>query len=229
MQLYHPPSSQCELERNAASILLTVRDNSVTAFPSQTELHACESSLEDLLVLERIQSQAMAWLYEKYAGFIYSFSFRILRDPEEAQDVLQEVFLRIWRSPEQLKIGKNLFPWIAVVCRNCSIDIIRRRHPSESIEDMSLLSNHDTARQAEQNMMSERARALMDALPLEQRAALEMAYWSEMTHSEIADKTGKPLGTVKSRIRGALKNLRMNLQPNSCASRPSSRNARLGP
>jgi RNA polymerase sigma-70 factor (ECF subfamily) len=76
----------------------------------------------------------MAWLYHKYADFIHSFSFRILRNPEEAEDVLQALFLRIWRSPDQLKIGKNLAPWIAAVSRNCSINIIRRRHPSESIE-----------------------------------------------------------------------------------------------
>jgi DNA-directed RNA polymerase specialized sigma24 family protein len=67
-----------------------------------------------------------------------------LRNPAEAEDVLQEVFLRVWRSPEQLKIGKNLLPWMAVVSRNSSIDIIRKRRPSESIEDVTLASPSDT-------------------------------------------------------------------------------------
>jgi RNA polymerase sigma-70 factor (ECF subfamily) len=169
--------------------------------------------LEDLVVLGRIQSQAMAWLYDKYAAFIYSFSFRILRDPEEAEDVLQEVFLRIWRSPEQLTIGKNLFPWMAVVSRNCSIDIIRRRHPSESIEGETLASSYDTALQAEHNLMCDKVRALIDELPIEQRVALEMAFSNEMTHSEIAERSGSALGTIKSRIRCALKTVRKDLHP----------------
>jgi RNA polymerase sigma-70 factor, ECF subfamily len=155
----------------------------------------------------------MAWMYEKYAEFIYSVSLRILRDPAEAEDVLQEVFLRVWRSPEQLKIGKSLLPWIAVVSRNSSIDIIRRRRPSETIEGVTLASPCDPALEAEQNLMCRKARALIDELPLEQRAVLEMAYFSGMSHSEIADRTGSPLGTIKTRIRDALKNLRKDLQP----------------
>jgi RNA polymerase sigma-70 factor (ECF subfamily) len=193
--------------------------------PGEKETDDFGSYLEDLTVLKRIQSQAMAWLHEKYAEFIYSVSLGILRDPAEAEDVLQEVFLRIWRNPDQLKIGKSLLPWITVVTRNSSIDIIRRRRPSESIEGIALASPYDTALVAEQNLMCKKARALIDELPLEQRTAVELAYFSEMTHSEIADRTGCPLGTIKTRIRDALKNLRKDLQPVSRASRMKSRKA----
>jgi RNA polymerase sigma-70 factor (ECF subfamily) len=159
----------------------------------------------------------MAWLHEKYAEFIYSVSLRILRDPAEAEDVLQEVFLRVWRSPEQLKIGKSLLPWIAVVSRNSSIDIIRRRRPSETIEGVALASPYDTALEAEQNLMCKKARVLIDKLPPEQRTVIEMTYFSGMSHSEIADRTGCPLGTIKTRIRDALKHLRKDLLPRSRA------------
>src|ERR1700685_3897001 len=134
MQPLQYPSSTSELKRKTEGCRIFICDTAVPASPDDKEPDSLESHFEDLAVLRRIQSQAMAWLQEKYAGFIYSVSLRILRDPSEAEDVLQEVFLRIWRSPDQLKIGKSLLPWIAVVSRNSSIDIIRRRRPSESID-----------------------------------------------------------------------------------------------
>jgi RNA polymerase sigma-70 factor (ECF subfamily) len=213
MQYLQPSASTGEPVRKTEGCRRFICDPSVTSSPGESETDGFPSHLEDLAVLRRIQSQAMAWLYEKYAQFIYSVSLRILRDPEEAEDVLQEVFLRIWRSPDQLKIGKSLLPWIAVVSRNSSIDIVRRRRTSESIEGVTLASPCDSAVEAEKNLMCKKARALIDELPLEQRTVLEMAYFSEMTHAEIADRTGSPLGTIKTRIRDALKNLRKDLQP----------------
>lgn len=208
MQLLQYSSSTNELAREHKARQMIVCDPPVTSSRCETEGYALQPHLEDLAVLKRIQSQAMAWLYEKYAEFIYSVSLRILHDPEEAEDVLQEVFLRIWRSPDQLKIGKSLLPWIAVVSRNSSIDVIRRRRPSESIEGITLASPHNSALEAEQILMCSRARALINELPQEQRTALEMAYFGEMSHAEIADRTGSPLGTIKTRIRDALKSLR---------------------
>jgi RNA polymerase sigma-70 factor (ECF subfamily) len=218
MQILRHLASTGELERKTESCRVFICDASVTAFLGETETDTFESPLEDLAVLRRIQSQAMEWLYDKYADFIYSTSLRILRNSAEAEDVLQEVFFHIWRRPDQLKIGKNLLPWMAVVSRNSSIDLIRRRRPSESIEGVTLASPHDTALQAEQNLLCEKAHALIDELPLEQRTVLEMVYFSGMSHAEISDRTGFPLGTIKTRIRSALKNLRKDLQPKSRAS-----------
>jgi DNA-directed RNA polymerase specialized sigma24 family protein len=88
----------------------------------------------------------------------------------------------------------------------------------------TLASPYDTALEAEQNLMCKKVRALIDDLPLERRTLLEMAYFSGMTHSEIADRTGFPLGTIKTRIRDALKNLRKDLRSRSRSPGMRSRN-----
>lgn len=212
METLQLPAPSPKPEPDPENCGLSICDGSSQAHPDGLELVPSEPCLEYLTVTRRIQNQAMAWLYEKYAQFIYSVALRILRNPTEAEDVLQEVLFRIWRTPEQLKVGQSLRPWIAVVSRNSSIDIVRKRRASVSIEDVSLESPNDTALQAETNLMFGKVRAVIDALPLEQRTAMEMAYMGGMTHVEIADKTGSPLGTIKTRIRDALKNLRKNPQ-----------------
>jgi RNA polymerase sigma-70 factor (ECF subfamily) len=174
---------------------------------------------EDAALLQRIQNgdrQAVALLFDRYSRFVYCISLRVLHDPAAAEDVLQEVFLQIWRSPGQLIIDKSLPPWLAVVSRNRSIDLLRKKRPYESIESVVLASQYDTALQAERRLMCEKARDLIDELPAEQRIALEMAYFKGMTQSEISDSTGSPLGTIKTRIRNALKHLRKCLQSEGC-------------
>jgi RNA polymerase sigma-70 factor (ECF subfamily) len=230
MQLLPCPSSAIDRERNTEQCRgficeTPIRDTLATTSAGRAGTEAFAPHLEDLAVLRQIQNQAMAWLYEKYAEFIYSISLRIVRDPSDAEDVLQDVLIHIWRSPEQLRIGKSLFPWIAVVSRNRSIDKIRRRRPSESIDGVVLASPNDSALQSEQNLMCKKVFALFDGLPPEQRTVLEMAYFSEMSHSQIADRTGSPLGTIKTRIRDALKNLRKDLQPGTRAAGTQNRKA----
>ncbi len=156
---------------------------------------------------------AMATLFDRYSRVVYSVSLRVLRDPAAAEDVLQEVFMQIWRKPEALAGNRGAMgAWLAVVARNRSIDTIRRRKPTDSVEDVVLAANSDLAQESERNFMIERARAVMAALPMEQRKTLEMAFFDGLTHSEIAETTGDPLGTVKTRIRTALLVLRKAMQ-----------------
>jgi RNA polymerase sigma-70 factor (ECF subfamily) len=95
-----------------------------------------------------------------------------------------------------------------VVSRNRSIDALRRKRPTESVDDIALASNYNLADEAERNSMMEMARGVIVKLPVEQRKTLEMAFFDGLTHSEIAEMTGDPLGTVKTRIRSALMTLR---------------------
>jgi RNA polymerase sigma-70 factor (ECF subfamily) len=123
--------------------------------------------------------------------------------------VLQEVFMQIWRNPNSFVATRgSLGGWLAVVARNRSIDALRRKRPSEPVEEMALASNYNLADEAERNSLMEKARGVIRLLPMEQRKTLEMAFFDGLTHSEIAEMTGDPLGTVKTRIRSALTSLR---------------------
>jgi RNA polymerase sigma-70 factor (ECF subfamily) len=129
--------------------------------------------------------------------------------PASAEDVLQEVFMQIWRNPDGFVATRgSLGGWLAVVARNRSIDALRRKRPTEQVDDMALASNYNLADEAERNSLMEKARSVIVLLPMEQRKTLEMAFFDGLTHSEIAEMTGDPLGTVKTRIRSALISLR---------------------
>ena len=156
---------------------------------------------------------AMAALFDRYARVVYSVSLRVLRDPAAAEDVLQEVFMQVWRKPDAVAASRGtLGAWLAVVSRNRSIDSIRRRKPSDAVDDVVLVASGDLAKEAERNFMMDKARVVIGRLPVEQRKALEMAFFDGLTHSEIAETTGDALGTVKTRIRTALLVLRKAMQ-----------------
>ena len=126
---------------------------------------------------------------------------------------MQEIFMQIWRNPNSFVATKgSLGGWLAVVARNRSIDTLRRKRPSEQVEEMNLASAGNLADEAERSILMEKARAAVKLLPSEQRKTLEMAFFDGLTHSEIAEMTGDPLGTVKTRIRSALLTLRKAFQ-----------------
>jgi RNA polymerase sigma-70 factor (ECF subfamily) len=168
--------------------------------------------LDDSALLMRAQrgdEQAMALLHDRYSKLVYSVALRVLRDPAAAEDVLQDIFMKIWISSGGLEVAGGIFPqWMAVVARNRSIDVLRRRRPADTLEGLILASSYNLANHAEQNLMCEKARVLIAELPGEQRKVLEMAFFDGMSHSEIAAMTGRPLGTIKSSIRNALSTLR---------------------
>jgi len=171
---------------------------------------------DDASLLTRVEGgdeQAMAALFDRYSKIVYSVSLRVLRDTASAEDVMQEIFMQIWRNPNSFVATRgSLGGWLAVVSRNRSIDTLRRKRPSEQVEEMNLPSSSNLADEAERSIMMERARSAIQVLPAEQRKTLEMAFFDGLTHSEISEMTGDPLGTVKTRIRSALSTLRKAFQ-----------------
>jgi RNA polymerase sigma-70 factor, ECF subfamily len=152
---------------------------------------------------------AMAVLYDRYSSLVYSVALRVLGDTGTAEDVLQEVFMQLWRNPGLFDSSRgNLAPWLAVITRNRSIDSLRKRRPETDIDDVIVSVEPDMAGDAERGRAMEKVRGVLGAMPLPQRSALEMAYFEGLTHTEIAAKTGEPLGTIKTRIRGGLLALR---------------------
>ena len=98
--------------------------------------------------------------------------------------------------------------WLAVMARNRAIDTLRKRRPTDSVEGVVLASLSDLGSEVERNRMMDKVRGVLKDLPLEQQKSVEMAFFEGLSHSEIAEKTGDPLGTVKTRIRSALITLR---------------------
>jgi RNA polymerase sigma-70 factor (ECF subfamily) len=154
----------------------------------------------------------MEAIFKRYSGPVYSVALRVLHDSGQAEDVMQEIFLQLWRNPKGFVQGRgSLGAWLVVVARNRAIDVLRRRKPTDAVEDVVLASSCDLAAEAERNTMMEKVRVILAELPEDQRKSLEMAYFEGLSHSEIASRTGEPLGTVKTRIRLGLMSLRKAL------------------
>lgn len=172
--------------------------------------------MEDSGLLTRVQSgdqEAMTALFDQYAPLVYSVAMRVLKDSGEAEDIMQDIFIRLWREPGTFISGRgSLGGWLTVVARNRSIDVLRRRKFSEPVEPFSLATRADLANEIERNSLMEKVRSVLRDLPEEQQKSLELAFFEGMSHSEIAEKTGDPLGTIKTRIRLGLISMRKALQ-----------------
>lgn len=154
----------------------------------------------------------MAVLYDRYSSIVYSVALRVLQDTGAAEDVLQEIFLQLWRNPGAFDASRgNMAAWLAVIARNRAIDALRRRRPESDLEDVVVSVEHDLATEADRSRTMEKVRGALQMMPAPQRSALEMAYFEGLTYSEIAGKTGEPLGTIKTRIRAGLLTLRKAL------------------
>ncbi len=161
---------------------------------------------------------ALAELYDAHSAIVYSLALRITRTPEDAEDVTQDVFAQAWRTAGRFDASRgNLAAWLLVMARTRALDRLRRerRRPAETIDRSSLEAIPNDAPGvdlvAATHEETARARIALAALPAEKREAVELAYFEGLTHSEIAARTSQPLGTVKTRIRSAMQQLRSAL------------------
>jgi RNA polymerase sigma-70 factor, ECF subfamily len=171
----------------------------------------------DAALIQRIVARdesALAAVYDRYAGMLSSVLNRILHDTNAAEEILQDIFYQLWRTAGNFDAGRGSLPgWLMVIARNRAISRLRRHNPAggeELVENTVVLPSTLESSMAQSEMIG-RVRGAMEKLPQEQRAALELAYFEGLTHSEIAAKTGDPLGTVKTRLRTAVETLKKNL------------------
>jgi RNA polymerase sigma-70 factor (ECF subfamily) len=164
---------------------------------------------------------AFSALYDRLSGPLYSLAMKMLGDPAEAQDALQEVFLQIWSragtyDPEQ----SSVFSWTVLLTRSRVIDRLRARGRRSrvvvaSTEDAPTAADASTVESAadtvQKNDEAARVRYVLNNLPSEQRETIELAFFEDLSHHEIAARLGQPLGTVKARIRRGLLKLRERL------------------
>ena len=155
------------------------------------------------------REDAMAQLYDRYSSIVYSVALRVLGDTGRAEDVMQEVFMQLWRNPGAFDSNRgSLAAWLAVIARNRAIDSLRKRRPESNIEDVVVAAELDLESEAARKIAIEKVRGVLAGMPAEQRRAIELAFFEGLTHTEVAAKLGEPLGTVKTRIRSALQALR---------------------
>ncbi len=168
-------------------------------------------SEEELVAgLKKNDKAAFEFLYDHYSGALFNIISKTIRDEEKAADVLQESFLKIWKNIASYNPEKGrLFTWIMNIARNSAIDAIRveNRKPSMTDIDDRVAQNHQDV-SVELSASGSELRAVIDLLRPERKLLVDMAYFQGYTHEEIAEKLSIPLGTVKSRIRTALHELK---------------------
>ena len=167
--------------------------------------------------------RALEAILDRYGDLVYATALRVLRDPHLAEDISQEIFVRLWRKPDSYVAERGRFlTWLISVSRNRAVDEVRSRgrrqryetaSPEEQERELPAGNANDPAINAQLAEEARAVRAALAGLPGEQRQVIELAYFGGFTQQEISQKLGQPLGTVKTRIRLGMQKLRATLAP----------------
>ena len=174
-------------------------------------------------LVEAADAEAFAALYDRHGRAAYSLAYRIMGDKQEAEDVVQDAFIRVWRSAGGYRVGRgSVRTWILSIVHNRGIDQIRSRASRGRVQD-KVEASAPTSEPSEafaetwKNAQQEQVREALNTLPQEQVQILELAYFSGYTHIEIAERLDLPLGTVKGRMRLGLKKIRSYFESRDAA------------
>jgi RNA polymerase sigma-70 factor, ECF subfamily len=172
--------------------------------------------------LLRRNVSAFEELYERHSRIVYSLVLRILRQGSTAEEVVQDVFLQLWRNSSRYDTSRPFVPWLLTLARNRALDHLRlkserQRRREEQTEEFPQIASAapEYEKALDEGRRAERVRALIGSLPAAQKKAIELAYFEGLSHSEIAAALNEPLGTVKSWIRNGLMRLKEGLQATS--------------
>ena len=186
-----------------------------------TPLESSGAPPDVALVRRLLQRDVNAFeeLYDRHSRIVYGLVLRILQQASTAEEVVQDVFLQLWRNAAQYDTSRGPFlPWLLTLSRNRALDYLRlkserqRRREDQADELPAVIAAPDFESRLDEKRRALRVRELIGALQPQQRHAIELAYFEGLTHSEIAAKLQEPLGTVKSWIRNGLLKLKEGLQ-----------------
>jgi RNA polymerase sigma-70 factor, ECF subfamily len=170
--------------------------------------------------IARRDAPALERLYERYRTVVYHLAFKVLNSRESADEVVLEVFWQVWRDAERYDVQRgSIGAWLATIARSRAIDALRARRVAPSVEDdaddtpLAADPATDPEIQVSLEQRAELVRAALESLPTDQRTALELSFFTGLSHGEIAEQLQEPLGTVKTRIRSAMLRLRERLRP----------------
>ena len=164
----------------------------------------------------RYHEDALAEIYRRHAGAVFALARRLLADRTLAEEVVQEVFLRLWNAPDRFDPSRgSLRSYLLAQCHGRSVDLIRaessRRRREERELTLTAEGGYDLEHEVWDMAVADRVKATLQALPQGEREAILLAYFGGHTYKEVADLLGMPEGTVKSRIRAGLKRMRGEL------------------
>ena len=189
--------------------------------PFRTSSPVDEADRAALLRMADGELAALEDLYDRYKTMAYSIAYRITNDATLAEDVVQDAFLGVWRNAARYLEGRaSVKTWLLSIVHHRAIDAIRRRRPTTDLPDVesalpAALTLPDVWAEVSAGLDAELVRSALGALTDVQRETLELAYFGGLTQTEIAQRTGAPLGTVKSRMRLGLLAMRRTIEVGS--------------
>lgn len=157
---------------------------------------------------------ALAGLYDRHASTLLALALRILRNRGEAEDLLHDVFLEVWRAAKDYDTSRGrVRTWLVIRMRSRALDVVKSARMARRTDDDTVVAQVVATDDPSASTDQTRVRAALGEVPADQRAVLELAYFEGLSCSEIADKIAVPIGTVKSRLAAGLSKLRLTLAP----------------